>query len=237
MKKVIIYAFLFLSGLSAYEPKMRSEGYLAKHAWTDHTKHFAKLFACARIESLFEFGLGEGTKFFLDHCDEVKSLDIVPDNNRNIKAINTRWHEQCVELFGFFYPRWNSELYYCSSAFSFADEISNSGHDPELLDPSYLTEIKVLCDTYLQKKYDVIFVDPGTFLRADLINELFDRSDIIAAHDYREPAEHTYGGVYGWGKVRAPENYEKIYFSEGCGTVFWVNKEKKDLIQALKTYK
>ena len=229
-----LFLFLFAMQAAAYEPELRTDRYLMENPFTDHVQHFAKLFNCTKVRSFLEFGLGEGTKFFLDHCDEVFSIDIVPENNREVKKVNSDWFLQCLDIYQS-YSNWRARLYFCTDACSQADEISNSMKDPALTHPFYLVELKILCDTWIDQRYDVIFVDAGTVLRADLVNELFDRADIIAAHDYWEVEEGQYGGVYGWGKIKAPAHYVKIFFKEGCGTVFWVHRDRQDVITALLT--
>ncbi len=230
--KIFILMLVFSTKLLSYEPTLRTDQELAASPWTDHVRHFEKLFKSIKIHSFLEFGLGEGTKYFLDHCDEVTSIDLIPDNNRKVKNVNTAWHQQCINLYKD-YPNWDSQLYYCSDLLSQADEISNSRCDPEQFIPDYLLEIKAICDQFITKTYDVIFVDPGVVVRADIVNELFGRTDIIVAHDYWEPKPNTYEGPYGWNKINTPSNYEKIFFPSGSGTVFWINKDRVELINAL----
>ena len=47
------------------------------NTYTDHIQHFQKLFTHTEIDSFLEFGLGLGTKHFLDHCKEVTSCEIL----------------------------------------------------------------------------------------------------------------------------------------------------------------
>lgn len=101
------------------------------------------------------------------------------------------------------------------------------GLDPALYDSRYLLELKALCDDSLKDQAsEVVVIHPSMPLRGDLVNELFDRVPIIAAEETNKI------GVLD--KVNIPVNYEKIVFSQGRGTTFWVRKDKTEALQALQ---
>lgn len=65
---------------------------LANNNWTDHVRAFRCLFAVTHINHFVEFGMGVGTKYFLDHCDHVTSVEIsIPSRSSRIDP----WYEIC----------------------------------------------------------------------------------------------------------------------------------------------
>lgn len=92
----------------------------------------------------------------------------------------------------------------------------------------YYVDIENICNEALKNvPCDLAFVDPGIFTRADFVNALFGRVDIIVAHD-------THDNIYGWPRIMDHPDYEKIDFRAGCGTSFWIKKTKAQLIQDLQ---
>src|SRR5262249_53075685 len=49
---------------------------LAQDPWTDHVVCFQELFSQTHITSFLEFGLGRATKYFLDNCESVTSIEL-----------------------------------------------------------------------------------------------------------------------------------------------------------------
>lgn len=225
----VIFLSVFLScfvntSLFCIEVEELTYDYLVQSPYTDHVQHFKKLFQQTKVNSFLEFGIGLGTKYFLDHCNEVTSYEIImPDQT-------DEWFNLSCDLYKDHYDHWNPILKRGSDALHSANILSYRDRlDPSLHDATYLLDLKNYCDEiFAGKQYDVAFVDPGFHMRADLVNELFDRVPIIVAHD-------TNVGVleYGWKKIHTPSNYEKIVFTEGAGTTFWIHHDKMDLILAL----
>jgi len=200
-----------------------NESALASNIYTDHVRHFRKLFEKEHVHSFLEFGIGYGTKYFLDHCDEVTSCEIlVPEQT-------AEWFHHTIELFHE-YPNWIPLLKRVGSAMQRANQLAVvERKDPAIYDATYLLEIKAICDELCKNKhFDVAFVDVGFHMRGDLVNELFDRVPIIVAHDTNIAPE-----IYGWDRVYTPSNYQKIVFSEGQGVTMWIRKDKANLITAL----
>lgn len=230
--KVLFFLFLVVLGQTELRAevdlKLRSYEYLAENPWTDHVQHTAKLFQLLPVSSFLEFGMGEGTKFYLDQCDHVTSVETL---GRLGRSIHERCYQQCLSLYKN-YPNWNPLLYDCSSDICEAvDMVHEFQIDPAVIDPTYLEEIKELCDDLFAKRsYDVVLVDPGLILQGDIINELFDRTDIIVAHDFNGNSQ-----LYGWYKIKTPAHYQLIHFTEGEGTAFWIKKTRGELIHQLQT--
>ena len=151
---------------------------LVKSDYSDHVQSFNQLMGRVKIHSLLEFGLGHGTKFFLDHADTVTSVELLLPHQTE------EWYNKYLQLYQD-YDNWEPLLYRGSSALQKADAISGGElKDPSLTDGTYLLELKKLCnDLFSKKSYEVAFIDPGIHIRGDLVNELFDRVDIIVAHN------------------------------------------------------
>ena len=190
---------------------------------TDDLHPFAKLFQTMEVKSLLEFGMGKGTRYFLDHCKEVTSVEILAPEGSDQR------YQECVHFFGHL-KRWKPILYRGSAHLGFASRCALFFHkDAALYDSHYVLELKKLCDGLFQeRRYEAAFVDSSISYRADLVLELFDRADIIVAHEMNRGAK-----AYGWDKISAPSNYVKIPFVDGMGTTVWVRKEKKEVIEAL----
>jgi hypothetical protein len=197
--------------------------FLVSNPHTDHVQHFEKLLQKAKIHSVLEFGLGYGTKYLLDHCEEVTSCEIIlPDQT-------TGWFTSIQDLFQK-YSNWTPVLKRGSRSMQNGNLLAyRDKKDPTLYDATYLLELKDICDElFKDKAYELAFVDPGFHMRGDLVNELFDRVSIIVAHDTNIAPR-----IYGWNKIHTPCNYEKIVFTEGQGVTFWIRHDRADLIAAL----
>jgi hypothetical protein len=199
---------------------------LASSAWTDHVKHFAKLFQIQRINSFLEFGVGEGTKYYLDHCGEVTSVELLG----KAKIDNLPYYKRFLSLFSH-YSNWHPILHICGNGIDQAVSIAEDKHvDPTSMNGEYMQEIHEICDgLFKNKTYDVAFVDSAVIVRGSIVNALFDRVDIIVAHDFNALPD-----IYGWTWIKTPSNYEQIVFTEGCGTSFWIKKERAEIIEKLK---
>ena len=183
-----------------------------------------RLFRFQKIGRMLEFGVGSGTGFLLDHCGHVVSMELT------MPGYPWPWDNSCIERFKK-RGNWTFIDRECGKGLVKADEECVHGQYPADNSP-YIGEIDTLVAEALKKgPFDMIFVDPAAHARADFINQLFGKTDIIATHDTAVSAE-----FYGWDKIREPENYEKISPNlGGHGVIFWINKSKPDLIRFLKS--
>ncbi|HSX11031.1 MAG TPA: hypothetical protein VLF94_04880 [Chlamydiales bacterium] len=195
--------------------------------WTDHVRSFHQLFQVQSVDNFLEFGMGRATHFFLKHCQNVTSIELVVESRR--KDVEP-WYEKCNHAFSI-YTHWCPSMHVFSARFDIADQRAHEQLDPATIDNTYLLEIDQLCDqVFCDQHFDLVFVDPGTHIRGDIVNALFNRADIIAAHD----TACTQHRMFGYYKVRCPDNYEEIVSKYGSGVTFWINREKKELINELK---
>jgi hypothetical protein len=199
---------------------------LSRYGCSDHVGAFRQLLELQKIDAFLEFGLGLGTKFYLDNCTHVTSAELViKDRYTNVMP----WYFDCVELFKD-YSNWSPSLHLFTQVVNDANDLAVKNVDPESFDDQYLQEINRYLDGLFENRsYDVVFVDPGIHIRGDIVNALFGRVAIIAAHD-----TNFNSACYGWYKIDPPPTYEVVTSTYGEGTTFWILKEKRDLIAKLK---
>lgn len=211
-----------------YTDKESSYDSLAGSEWTDHVRAFRQLFNLYPVTSFLEFGVGLGSQFYLENCQHLTSIELVLKDRYSFVV---PWYIDCLDRFAS-YSNWSPSLHAFSQVVNYANELAISGVDPASQDSRYLLEINHFLDElFLEKQFQVAFVDPGIHIRGDLVNALFGRVDIIGAHDtnFNSP-------VYGWYKVVTPPDYEKISFSDGSGTTLWIKKDKQGLIDLLNEH-
>ena len=193
----------------------------AVHGWIPY---FETLFSAAKVGRVLEFGLGAGTRFLLDRCQEVVSVEFTSPN------FTWNWDRTCLEDYKK-RPNWKYIEHQCSATLMVADRQAFAGKYPNDNSP-YIGEIKDLVRKLMATgKFDVAFVDLGLFVRPDFINSLFGEVDVIAAHDTSESAAH-----YGWAKINPPPDYEKVDLQlGGMGCLFWIKKTRVELLHYLRT--
>lgn len=124
------------------------------NGWIDWQGPIESIFNKYQINNVLEFGLGEGTRFFLDRA-KTKSVEFMAQPSHH------EWMEKCKEDFK---DRKNWELEAIETTDSFNDTV------------------KKAVERNL-KGYDFAFVDCGIHCRTDILNMLFGHVPIIAAHD------------------------------------------------------
>ncbi len=219
------------SQLQSFDPTLLTYESLSQDSYTEHVAVFRCLFSVMKVRNFLEFGLGKGTKYFLDHCDHVTSIEISIAS----RAVDIDpWYQTCVESYAastnwtplFHRASDTFDFYNCSYALDYWTKTRS--YFPKYLD-AFKSEVNAICQDVLQHaEFDVAFVDPGIFTRADFVNALFDHVDVIVAHD-------THNSIYGWPRVIYHPDYERIdYLSYFGGTSFWIKKTKASLIDNLK---
>lgn len=172
--------YLLTWGATPVDENLLNFEELAADPYTDHLRSFRELFQLEKIDSFLEFGLGKSTQYFLENCKKVVSVELTVENK--LKQIEP-WYKKSLELFKN-YRNWSPSIHYLSPAFDLAEKRACLSLDPAIFDASYLTEIDQLCNGIFQNQsFDLAFVDPGIHIRGDLVNALFDKVDIIVAHD------------------------------------------------------
>jgi len=227
MFKFIFSTFLFLSVLHSFHAGELTYNSLAASKFTDHVQAFRCLFKHKKIDNFLEFGVGRGTKYFIDNCGHVKSFEIWVESRADRIL---PWFHKSIKAFEK-EDNWEYTSYKGSETldlFNNPDQaVKLGGYSKEYSD-ELLNEIEFICTEALgQQHYDAAFVDPGIVTRASIVQSLFNKVNIIIGHD-------TKWDIYGWSTIKVPENYEVIQFKKGCWTTLWINKSEKELIENLR---
>lgn len=211
-------------------------------AYADHIPHFRRLFNTIKVRGFLECGCGYSTKYFLDSCDRVISIEFID------YGLNTFWFNKCLKLYEGC-SHWRPILYnadHKKESFDNACTYQCAYHkDYALIDSTYLEELDQffkaqIYTAYLEENFiDVAFVDAGVYIRGDMVKLLLaDKIPVVIAHDTSsDVGSDVNEGLYGWFKVKTPPDYEKIYIPFGCGTTFWVQKKWPHVIASLKNYR
>lgn len=249
LKKVNALLFSYLAivtSLSGYQSDFITYDWLMDKAvecsYTDHIPHFRRLFSLMKVRGFLECGCGFSTKYFLDNADQVISIEYVTPGYGDM------WYQDCKILFAD-RTNWLPQLYnedLRGNSFNNACAYQCSMHkDYALIDPTYLTEL----DNHFKKwinyaqlngfDIDVAFVDPGVYIRGDLVKLLLaNKIPIIVAHDTAcDGGIKEAKNLYGWNKVATPSDYIKIHIPFGQGTTFWISKQYPELVTSFISYR
>ncbi len=191
---------------------------------SDHFESHRELFEKHKIESMIEFGLGEGTKFFLEqiHLKEVLSVELYTKDKELAKKLPISTDEWMKKFGREFvaYKNWGIFPYNCGESILKAEhDVTGHGKVERGADPTtkeYLKEIqKLINKLFKNNKYDYAFVDPGIHLRGDIVNALFGKVKIIGAHDTNTKP------LYGYNRIVVPLDYSVEENTNGEGITFW----------------
>ncbi|MES2122572.1 MAG: hypothetical protein V4492_07335 [Chlamydiota bacterium] len=210
----------------------------------DHIPVFEKILETIKVRTLLEFGLGYSTKYFLDTCSKVISVEFVST------TWETDWIKECLNLYRgssnwvpvVYFSNFNGDFSWAPYKYHGSDALYRAryffiltGQSYADFDRSYQNEMQFFLS--MLTKYntiDVAFVDSGMVLRADIVQVLFEKIPVILANDTKP--SYLEQNPYGLASLQVPANYEEIRISRGVGTTVWVKKteELAPLIQALK---
>ncbi|KKP95811.1 MAG: hypothetical protein US13_C0002G0121 [candidate division TM6 bacterium GW2011_GWE2_36_25] len=200
---------------------------LSKDLATDHVLVFDELFKLIPMPHLLELGCSKSSTYFAKNCKNLLTHELTVKDRFNFAM---PWFLKANKDLKPNLLNWNLELYIFNESVNRANNIAIEGKNPELFDKQYLNEIRNFFNKICTDNiFDIIFIDPGIHIRGDFVNEAFNRSDIIVAHDTNFNPH-----IYGWTKIKAPSNYTKIHFNYGSGTSIWVKNERIELINELK---
>ena len=216
--------------------------------YTEHVRHFKRLFNKMHVRAFLEFGVGFSTKYFIDHCEKVISVEFVTPGS------GPEWLQYCSNLYRD-YHTWIPIAYFSGNGLDTnwaphkyigAESVYKAAsYQPVYrqsyasIDPSFLDDLNNFANRQVAiHKVDVAFVDSGVCIRGDLVQVLFNKVPIIVAHDIDAKQIRHLNDVYGYARIIVPENYVEIHISKGMGTAFWVKKEDKylEIIKDLQNY-
>lgn len=216
---------------------------------TDHVRLFKKIFQQTKVKNILEFGVGFPTKYFLDHCNKVISVDIITHGYGpgimkkfiNIYSDYSNWIPIAffsgylgADFYWAPYRHMGSEAIYKATSYQHAHQKNYAK-----LDDFYLLELNSFITNLLKyNKTDAAFVGHAIFLRGDFVQLLFNKVPIIVSHDTSPEFTEATNDIYGFSRVVTPSNYEEIYFPLKNGTTAWIQKkpETDNLIEALKNF-
>jgi hypothetical protein len=216
--------------------------------YTEHVAHQKRVFNTIDIRTYMEFGVGFSTKYFLENCEHVISVEIITPGS------GPDWLKYCLNLYSD-YKNWTPIAYFSGPGLdsSWAPHIylgldsvyracayqpvHRKSYAP--IDPTFLDDLNNFVDQQVATNdIDMAFVDAGVCIRGDLVQVLFNKVPIIAAHDITIKENRHLDDVYGYGRIIVPENYIEIYVPYGMGTAFWIKNEERylEVIKELQNY-
>jgi hypothetical protein len=216
---------------------------------SDHVICMKEIFQVLKPRALLEFGLGYSTKYFLDSCKRVISVEVVTHGygpNRIRHFINfyrnySNWIP--IAYFSGFQGdmSWAPYKYLGSEAVYTAGSYQCSTHlNYQAIDDFYMKELGEFVSNLVKfNKVEVALIHPTLFLRGDIVEVCLKFIPVIAAHNTacRETAKGDDG--FGFRRIKTPPEYEEIYVPTPNGTTVWVIKkpEYQPLIDALRQLK
>lgn len=189
----------------------------------DHYQDHKDIITQYNINSVIEFGVGEGTNVFLENCKgKITSVELYTTDYHKaelLKISTDEWIDYSIKQFKG-YNNWNAIKYEVQSSILDAEyDVTGRGENGVTRGDSpsnqeYIKELENLISTLNILEYDMAFVDAGIHLRGDIVNLLFNKIDIITAHDFNTR------DIYGYSRILVPQTYEVFsgnYSNEGLG--------------------
>lgn len=248
MKKIISLICLCLSLFStanAFQSDFITYDWLmvkAETGYTDHVPHWRRLFNTIKVRGFLECGCGYSTAYFLNNAKKVISIEYL------VPGYGLMWYDYFLSLFSD-RTNWIPMTYnenFRSNSFNNACAYQCSMHqDYALIDPTYLKELNQHFKIQLQNAQsndyviDAALVDPGIYIRGDLVKLLLsNKIPIVAAHDtMSDRGVDEKENLYGWNKIVTPPDYIKIFIPYGQGTTFWISKQLPTVIDSMIRYR
>lgn len=216
--------------------------------YTEHVAHLKIVFDHFPVRAFMEFGLGFSTKYFMDKSEHVISVEFVTPGT------GPEWIQYCLDLYKncknwipiAYFSGPNLDTKWAPFSYIGLDSIYGAcAYQPvhrksyASIDPTFLVDLNNFVEQQVAShNIDMAFVDAGVCIRGDLVQALFNKVPIIAAHDVARKEIRHLDDVYGYGRLIIPENYIEIYVPFGMGTAFWIKHEESyfSLIQKLQDY-
>ena len=215
---------------------------------TDYVPHFKKIFKKFKVRTCLEFGVGYSTKYFLDSCNKVISVEFVTSGYGPVGI------KKFLELYRG-YSNWFPIVYFSGyqgdmtwapfkylgteSVHKANSYQSATNRNYARIDNFYIKEMDAFIDRLAQvNTIDISLVSGGFYLRGDLVQMLFGKVPVIVAHHTCFRSSSVKDDCYGYSRVTTPEDYEEIYIAAGQGTTVWIvkNEEFKELAEELRKY-
>ena len=222
--------------------------YAQKTGSIDHIPHFRKIFNQLPVKTLMEFGMGYGTKYFLDNCNKVISVEFISP------GYGPAWMKNMLELYKessnwipiAYFTAYTEDIQWAPYKYMGSESIHkacsyqcSTKKNYALIDGFYLSELNSFMNALIKAhQIKIVCINPVMYLRGDIVQLLFNKVPIIVAHDTLCRAQGEQGDVYGYSRIMVPENYDEIYFPGGQGTTIWISKNESytELVKDLQVY-
>jgi hypothetical protein len=214
---------------------------------TQHILVFQKIFDALKVRTLMEFGIGYGTKYFLDRASKVISVDIIthgygPDLMKKFLHVYRDYSNWIAIAMFSGYRGWDYDWapykHLASEAIYKATSYACSFHKSYAkIDDFYLVELGNFLDKLLKyNRIEVAFMGQSTFIRGEMIQMLFGKIPVLVAHNTDKRNQKNPDDQYNLVLVETPDTYEEIFVPTQGGTTVWIEKKEKyaPLIEALK---
>ena len=250
MKIIAILSCLFSSlsfnAAESVELQQITYGWLRKNDpdQGEHLPYLREIFVDCKDKTMLQFGISCLTKYFLDNCKKVISLEFIT-HGFGPSAI-TDWlafYKSCSNLIPIAYltgyqggTDWAFFKYFGSDSI-YRATVYQAEHNQSYLqvDPKYLEEFEFFLDNLTKRnKFEFAFVSPlGTVTRGDLVQVLFGKVPIIMIGSASSRIEKR-PDSYGYREIITPDDYVEIQLPKN--TVVWVSKapQYSDLIDRLQ---
>jgi hypothetical protein len=204
--------------------------------YADHPALFNEIFKEMKVRDFLQFGVDDSTKYFLDSCNKVFSVEFVtngcgPDGIKRCLDLYRKYSNWVPIVYFTGYSgetNWAPYKYLGSEAIYKAISYHCATHKHYAsIDDLYLHELKSFIGNLARyHKIDIAYVGTTAYIHGDLVQILFDKVPVIVANN---TGCRTGGDdLYGYSRVATPDDYEEIAFD---GVTVWV-KQKEEL-QAL----
>jgi len=238
-------ALFFTKGYSIEKLEDITFDSLMQENHESHVICMREIFQKLNTRNMMEFGLGYATKYFLDTCNRVVSIEIVtngygPDTVRKFIQFY-RDYSNWVPITYFSGYRgdmsWSPYKYVGSDAVYVAGSYQCSTHlSYEPIDGFYLKELgEFITNLVKYNKIEVALIHPILYLRGDFVQLCFQKIPVIVAHNTSCRANGEKNDPWGYSRVKTPPEYVEIYIPTIPGTTVWVSKkpEYQALIDSL----
>ncbi len=196
--------------------------------------HFQKILKASKVRTFLEFGPTDATKFFLEKCNKVISVEFVthgygPGTIKRLIGSFADYSNWIPIVYFSGYQsdtNWAPYKYLGSENVYRAASYQTSTHQNyALLDDFYTVELgSFIASLVRYNKVDVAFVNPvGVYLRGDIVQALFGKVPVIVGNDTNGRTQEN--DLCGFSRVITPEDYEEIFIPDAGGTTVWVAKK------------
>jgi hypothetical protein len=251
---VALFAIILHASVLAEEPKLEDITYEflvetgVNAGYCDHIPCFKLLFSKIKVKNLLEFGMGYSTKYFLDHCNKVISVEFLT------AGYGPYWMQKLLGLYST-YSNWvpiaycsgyNGDMSWSPYKFIGSDGVMKANNHQVIhkksyisVDDAYHKELTTFVNNLTKyNKITVALVDPALSIRGELVQMLFGKSPIIITNHVNFAFLRMQDDYYGYSRISLPDNYEEIHIQSGQGTIVWIKKdpEWEELIQEFKNW-